>query len=197
MGQAEGRGGAAGAKGEQQWASGKGRNLAPAEEAFHRARQPAAGAAVAGQALHLCADRTDIAGVLFLDVAEQPARQQFLQLPGDVLAGRVAPAVVGHPLDEEVVDALVGAAELVAGVLHQRLLEGEMRHRVVDQRLDHHPDRRPVLTLGFVQLVDHLDDAPVLRVDHLDAGVQIVAPGQISHFGTPHLERHGCRWRAG
>jgi hypothetical protein len=35
-----------------------------------------------------------------------------------------------------------------------------------------------------VQVVDHLDDATVLGIDHVDAGVQIVLPDQKTHRST-------------
>ena len=55
------------------------------EESLHRAGQPAARAAIAGQGDHAVLDRTDVVLVLVQDMAEQPAREQVLELLGDIL----------------------------------------------------------------------------------------------------------------
>jgi hypothetical protein len=72
-------------------------------------------------------DRLGIGLVVAADVVDQPARKHVLQLVGDVFAGLVTLPVFGYPLDEDLVDALVGVGEGVAGLLHQLLFESEVR----------------------------------------------------------------------
>jgi hypothetical protein len=65
------------------------------------------------------------------------------------------------------------------GFLHQFFLEGEVRHGVVHQFVDHlgHRDAFQAL-LGDMQVVEHLHDAHVLMVDDLDPRVEVVLPNQ-------------------
>ncbi len=75
--------------------------------------------------------------------------------------------------------ALVRGTERIARFLHQLFLEREVRHGVVHHLIDHFTHRRTLHAgLGQVQVVEHLDDAAVLLVDHIDADVQIVLPDQ-------------------
>jgi len=77
----------------------------------------------------------------------------------------------------------VGVGERVAGRLHQFFLEGEVRLRVVDQVGEH---LAGALRRAFGQLVDHRQDAPVLLVDDIDAGVEFVLPGNgPGHAASP------------
>lgn len=66
------------------------------------------------------------------------------------------------------------AGEHVAGGLDHALLEGEMRDGVVHRLGDHVGQRLAVGAVAqFVQAVDVVDDAPMLDIDFLDAGVQL------------------------
>jgi hypothetical protein len=126
--------------------------------------------------------RLDLFGiglVITADVVEQPAREHGAQLVTDVLAGLEAHAVFRYPLDEDLMHALVRGTERIARFLHQLFLEREVRHGVVHHLIDHFTHRRTLHAgLGHVQVVEHLDDAAVLLVDHIDADVQIVLPDQ-------------------
>lgn len=64
---------------------------------------------------------------------------------------------------------------------------------VIHQFFDH---QRYVLArtivLRRVQLVDHVDDASVLTVDHRDSGVQVITPTEISHGRAPVIPLDGA-----
>ncbi|MNT24868.1 hypothetical protein D3C72_1603660 [compost metagenome] len=73
----------------------------------------------------------------------------------------------------------VRGAERIARFLHQLFFECEVRHGVVHHLVDHFAYRRALQAgLRHVQVVEHLDDAAVLLIDHIDADVQIVLPDQ-------------------
>jgi len=75
--------------------------------------------------------------------------------------------------------ALVRGTERIARFLHQLFLEREVRHGVVHHFVDHFGHHRGLQPrLGHVQVVEHVDDASVLLIDHIDADVQIVLPDQ-------------------
>jgi hypothetical protein len=106
-------------------------------------------------------------------------RESMVQLVTDVLAGLEAHAVLRDTLDEDLMHALVRGTERVACFFHQLFLEREVRHGVVHHLVDHFTHCGTLHAgLGHVQVVEHLDDAAVLLVDHIDADVQIVLPDQ-------------------
>ncbi|MNN69876.1 hypothetical protein D3C81_1856970 [compost metagenome] len=74
---------------------------------------------------------------------------------------------------------LVRGAEGITGFFHQLLLEGEVRHGVVDQFVDHIGHRHALQAfLRDMQVVEHLHDAHVLMVNDLDTGVEVILPNQ-------------------
>lgn len=115
-------------------------------------------------------------------MVEQPAREHVAQLVADVFAGLEAQAVFADPFAEYRVHALVRLAEGIARFLHQFFFEGEVRERVIDQFVDHLRHCQLLQTgLRNMQLIDHVHNAPVLMIDHLDPGVEVVLPDQQCH----------------
>ena len=95
-------------------------------------------------------------------------------------AVRLARAINDNPA---AMHALVDFGERVAGLFHHFFFFGEMRGGVFDQAFEHFADAGVIgAVLDDVEFVDEFDDLAVFLVDLVDAGVEILSPGQQSHI---------------